>query len=118
MEASAALCAQRSRNARLVPQTYRGREPNVCRVISDQQPEWVHAYRRAVGSRLRARREHQNVTQIGLCLAVGVDRTTYQRWESGLSDPHLGELALLAAELETTVAELVCVDTPWPPLRG
>lgn len=82
---------------------------------SDQQPEWARAYRRAVGARIRARREHQNLTQIDLCHGVGVDRTTYQRFENGLSDPHLGELALIAAILETTVAALTDAQVPRPP---
>lgn len=80
---------------------------------SDQQPQWVHTYRRAVGERIRARRIAANATQIDLCYAVGVDRTTYQRFENGLSDPHLGELTLIAEALGTTVEDLVGV--PFPP---
>lgn len=82
----------------------------VDQVQSDHQPEWVRAYRRAVGERLREWRIYRNRTQLDLCHSTGVDRTTYQRWESGESDPHLGELALLAAELGTTVSALVDTD--------
>lgn len=73
----------------------------------DQQPDWVRAYRQAVGDRIRTRRRHQNLTQNELCHAVGVDRTTYQLIERGESDPRLGDLALIANQLQTTVAELV-----------
>lgn len=82
----------------------------VSQVHSDQQPEWVRAYRSAVGEHLRAWRLYRGRTQIDMCHATGVDRTTYQRWEAGLSDPRLGELALLATELGTTVPALVDVD--------
>jgi len=45
-------------------------------------------------------------TQIDLCYAAGVDRTTYQQIEGGESDPRLGDLALIAHELDTSVADL------------
>jgi transcriptional regulator with XRE-family HTH domain len=87
--------------------------PTVSQVQRDQQPQWVHAYRRAVGERIRARRVAAGATQIDLCYVTGVDRTTYQRFESGVSDPHLGELTLIAEALGTTVEDLVGV--PFPP---
>lgn len=84
----------------------------VGRVQSDHQPDWVREYRRAVGDRLRDWRMYRNRTQIDLCHATGVDRTTLQRWEAGVSDPRLGDLALLAAELGTTVTALVDLERP------
>jgi transcriptional regulator with XRE-family HTH domain len=81
-------------------------------VKKDHQPQWARDYRRAVGERIRARREETGKTQIELCYATGVDRTTYQRFESGLSDPHLGELALIAYTLNTTVEFLTAAPRP------
>lgn len=72
----------------------------------------MHTYRQAVGTRLRLARKERHLTQIELCYIAGVDRTTYQRFESGLSDPHLGELALMARALGVTVADLVAEDRP------
>lgn len=76
---------------------------------SDQQPEWVRDRRRAIGDRIRERRNEVNLTQIQLCYIVGVDRTTFQRFESGLSDPHLGELLLIAEALDISLDALVHV---------
>jgi transcriptional regulator with XRE-family HTH domain len=83
-------------------------------VDSDQQPEWVRAYRRSVGDRIRQRRERANRTQNRLAEVCGVDRTTYQRWEYGLSDPSLGELAIIADEVGVSVADLVGVEVLRP----
>lgn len=99
----------------LAPQTYRRQPLSVCRVQSDLQPEWVLVYRRLVGERIRAQREARSRTQIDLSYVAGVDRTTYQKFESGLSDPHLGELALIAHELDIPLAELLPPEVPGPP---
>lgn len=72
----------------------------------------MRAYRQAVGDGIRSRRRHLNLTQIELCHAVGVDRTTYQLIERGESDPHLGDLALIAYQLQCSVSELTDPEVP------
>lgn len=88
---------------------------SVCRMPRDPQPDWVHDYRRAVGARIRALRMEANRPQTWVCEATGVDRTTFQRIESGRSDPRLGDLALIADALDTSVAELTRSTSGRPP---
>lgn len=75
----------------------------------------MRAYRRAVGDRIRRKRKALRRTQIDLCYAAGVDRTTYQQIEGGESDPRLGDLALIARELQTSVSDLTNCEVPRPP---
>lgn len=79
---------------------------------NDHQPAWVRAYRRAVGDRIRAYRLAANFTQIDLSYACGIDRTTYQRIESGESDLRLGDLALIADAVGVPAWELLRTTAP------
>lgn len=82
--------------------------------MRDPLPDWVLAYRRTVGHRIAARRRELRRPQTWVCETTGVDRTTYQRIEAGLSDPRLGQLVLIAAALDVPLAQLVEGGAPRP----
>lgn len=44
---------------------------------------WITDRQQAIGDRIRAAREHQNLTQDAVWLAAGISRYTLQRVEAG-----------------------------------
>lgn len=62
--------------------------------------------RRAIGARIRAERERQNLTQETLYLAAGISRYTLQLAEAG-SDMKLSTLQRIVHALDVPLAELV-----------
>lgn len=88
--------------------------PSVGRVPRDPLPEWVLDYRRSLGDRIRTTRKDRNRTQRWLIERTGIDRSTYQRFESGLSDPHISDIALIAHFLDVDIGDLVR-GQHWPP---
>jgi transcriptional regulator with XRE-family HTH domain len=70
-------------------------------------PEWIPDARRTLGTRIRSRRLHRNLTQERLAERSGIDRSTIQRIEGGLNDPRYSHLLRIAEALDTTVADLV-----------
>ncbi|MBD0707407.1 hypothetical protein BU197_02945 [Streptomyces sp. CBMA291] len=72
-----------------------------------EQPPWVHDRRRALGRRIRDMRDSRGHTQEVLVEMTHIDRRTYQRIEAGQSDPRYGDLLLIAAALETSLADLM-----------
>ncbi|MCX4849874.1 helix-turn-helix domain-containing protein [Streptomyces sp. NBC_00893] len=75
--------------------------------MSADLPLWLLEYRRTLGERIRDRRMHQNMTQEQLAHQTGISRDTVQRIEGGRSDARISHLWLIAAALDTTVADLV-----------
>ena len=71
------------------------------------QPDWVLAYRRRLGDRIRTARMYANLTQEKVCERSGMDRTTYQRVEAGTSDPRFGDLLLVARAIGVRLVDLV-----------
>ncbi|MFE1903795.1 helix-turn-helix domain-containing protein [Streptomyces gardneri] len=72
-----------------------------------EQPPWVHDRRRALGRRIRDLRILRGHTQEDLVEMANIDRRTYQRIESGESDPRYGDLLLIADAIGVPVVELV-----------
>jgi transcriptional regulator with XRE-family HTH domain len=81
--------------------------PQRRHVPRDPLPDWVLAYRRALGDRIRAARMRANRTQQWTVERTGIDRSTYQRFEAGTSDPHISDLMLIARALDVDPAVLV-----------
>ncbi|MER8234565.1 helix-turn-helix transcriptional regulator [Streptomyces sp. NPDC094049] len=75
--------------------------------MSSDQPAWVLRRRQAIGVRVRAAREHSNLSQLRLAEAVGVDHKTIHRIEYGVSDPGLGLLLQIARAVDVPLADLV-----------
>lgn len=73
----------------------------------DPMPDWVLPRRRAIGARLRAAREDAGLTQLELAELIGRDNRTIHRWEYAYRIPSLEDLLLLAAALDTPLADLV-----------
>ncbi|MFE1346645.1 helix-turn-helix domain-containing protein [Streptomyces sp. NPDC058757] len=72
-----------------------------------EHPAWVLAQRRTIGARIRAAREHANLSQLALAERCGVDHKTIHRVEHATSDPSLSLLLRLARSLEVPLADLV-----------
>ena len=67
---------------------------------------WLTEERRAIGDRIRAERERQNLTQEGLVLAAGIDRVTLWRVETG-EESKLSTLLRIARVLGVPLAEFL-----------
>ncbi|MFE6225503.1 helix-turn-helix domain-containing protein [Streptomyces sp. NPDC057854] len=70
-------------------------------------PAWVLSRRQAIGARIRAAREHANLSQLALADRCGVDHKTIHRIEYGTSDPSLSLLLQIAQALDMPLANLV-----------
>ncbi|MFC8155881.1 helix-turn-helix domain-containing protein [Streptomyces cinereoruber] len=75
--------------------------------MPSEQPAWVLSRRQAIGSRIRAAREHANLSQVQLGELCGVDHKTIHRIEYGTSDPGLGLLLQIAHAVGVPLSELV-----------
>ncbi|WP_432041394.1 helix-turn-helix domain-containing protein [Streptomyces cadmiisoli] len=69
--------------------------------------ERVLTRRRQVGERIRAVREHHNLSQLDVCGRSGVDVATYSRIENGHSSPLLDTLIRIADAIGVDLAEIV-----------
>lgn len=67
---------------------------------------WIADRRRAIGARVRAERERQNLTQEQVILAGRLDRVTIWRVETG-EDARLSTLLKIARVLDIPLSELV-----------
>lgn len=68
-----------------------------------------------LGERLRRARERQGLTQAKVAEALGVERSTYTRWESGLREPDIDTIHRVADILAVSVAYLLGeTDDPTP----
>ena len=67
---------------------------------------WIADERRAIGDRIRAERERQNLTQERLILAAGIDRVTIWRVETG-EESKLSTLLRIARVLGVPLRDLV-----------
>ena len=72
-----------------------------------EQPPWLIRERRAIGDRVRARREYADLTQEQLEEAAGVKRLTLQNIESGATDARISWLLRIARALDVHVTELL-----------
>lgn len=72
-----------------------------------EQPPWLVQERRAIGERVRARREYANLTQEQLEEAAGVTRLTLQKIESGATDARISWLLRIARALDVHVLDLL-----------
>ena len=69
--------------------------------------DWVPDQLRAIGTRIRAERLHQNLTQERLYLAAGISRWSLQEIEAGRSNPTARTLLRIARVLGVPLADLV-----------
>ncbi|MFF7837526.1 helix-turn-helix domain-containing protein [Streptomyces ossamyceticus] len=67
---------------------------------------WIHDRRRAIGDRVRAERERQELTQEQVILAARIDRVTIWRVETG-QEMKLSTLLKIARVLDVPLADLV-----------
>ncbi|WP_326730216.1 helix-turn-helix transcriptional regulator [Streptomyces phaeochromogenes] len=74
---------------------------------SPESPDWVVTRRRVIGEQIRAAREHANLTQQEVALAIPMDRATYVRIELGQSSALLDTLILIAKVIGVPLADLV-----------
>jgi len=70
-------------------------------------PDWVLARRREIGARIRAARQHANLTQLQLGERIGRDHRTIHRWEYAQRVPNLEDLLLIADALNVPLTDLV-----------
>jgi len=76
-------------------------------VPTDPLPNWVITRRRAIGDQVRAARETRKLSQEKLGELVGLDRKTVNRIEQGTHGTLIDHLILIAAVLDTPLADLV-----------
>lgn len=74
---------------------------------TDPLPNWVITRRRAIGDQVRAARETRKLSQEKLGELVGLDRKTVNRIEQGTHGTLIDHLILIAAVLDTPLADLV-----------
>ncbi|MFI1472014.1 helix-turn-helix transcriptional regulator [Streptomyces wuyuanensis] len=86
--------------------------------MPSDQPDWVHARRRAIGARIRTARENAQFSQLRLGELCGVDHKTIHRVEYGASDPSLSLLLRIAHHVGVPLADLLSDDAPAHPRRG
>lgn len=61
---------------------------------------------------LRALRRDRNLTQWQIAEAIGVDRVTYARWETGARKPSVDAISSLASFFNTSIEALLGVSKP------
>jgi transcriptional regulator with XRE-family HTH domain len=66
---------------------------------------------------LRALRRDRSLTQSAVAEAIGVDRVTYARWESGQRRPSVDAIANLAAFYGTSIDALLGISKPKAKVR-
>ncbi|WP_308290084.1 helix-turn-helix domain-containing protein [Streptomyces cylindrosporus] len=85
--------------------------------MPEPEPEWSVLRRRAIGDRIRTVRRHRKLTQEQLAHAVGLERRTVHRHETGQRDTPLSLLIAIADALDVPLAVLVA-DTLELDLRN
>lgn len=60
---------------------------------------------------LRTLRRDRNLTQAAVAEAIGVDRVTYARWETGGRKPSVDAISNLAAFFNTSIEALLGITT-------
>jgi transcriptional regulator with XRE-family HTH domain len=71
------------------------------------QPAWVLTRRIQLGHRIATLRTAAGLSQDQLAERAGLDRRSIQRYEAAVRDPQYGDLLLIAAALDTPLADLV-----------
>lgn len=74
--------------------------------------------RETTGHRLRAERRERGLTQDQLARRVGVSRSAVAQWETGRAGQLTGNLARIAAVLETSVEYLMHGNDKLAPLQA
>lgn len=82
-------------------------EYSVYGVPRELPDELILNRRRALGIRIVQLRDAADLTQDRVIDLTGIPRSTYQRIESGLSDPRFGWLLRIAAAVDVPVIELL-----------
>ncbi|MFG2699516.1 helix-turn-helix domain-containing protein [Streptomyces sp. NPDC048386] len=72
-----------------------------------EDESWITERQAVVGSRLRAERLRQNLTQEAVFLAAGVDRRTLQAAEAGQGNPTFATLLKIAHVLDVPLSDLI-----------
>jgi len=69
-------------------------------------------YLKQLGERLRKLREKRNLTQAELANLIGKERQSYQRIETGTTNPTIWYLCNIAQALNISIMELIDFDLP------
>lgn len=64
-----------------------------------------------MGSRIREARKAANMTQVELATKIGINRATLSKYESGIIEPSVAQLRLIAEALNVTVGYLTGYET-------
>jgi transcriptional regulator with XRE-family HTH domain len=70
-------------------------------------PDWINDRRAALGRQIEAHRRGANLSQDDLADAIGMERRSIQRYESGERDPRFADLLLIADALDIHVRDLL-----------
>jgi transcriptional regulator with XRE-family HTH domain len=70
--------------------------------------------KRAIGKRIKARREEAGLTQAELGAKVGVSQEAVSRWEAGLTALALAELGTVARVLQSSLGWLAAAEGEPP----
>lgn len=69
--------------------------------------EWLNREQQRIGKRIREVREHHNLTQESVYLAVPMNRSHYQDIEAGRANPTLRLLLRIADSIGVPLRDLV-----------
>ncbi|MFF9124339.1 helix-turn-helix domain-containing protein [Streptomyces sp. NPDC014889] len=69
--------------------------------------DWIDHEAARIGQRIRETREHHNLTQEGVFLAVPMNRAHYQAIEAGRANPTLRTLLRIARAIGVDLADLM-----------
>ena len=60
-----------------------------------------------LGGKLKQERQKRNLTQADMALKLGMKRSTYSLYESGMREPNIDSLQEIASKLKITMDELI-----------
>lgn len=75
--------------------------------LTDDDDSWLRHESQRIGRRIRDVREHHNLTQEGVFLAVPMNRAHYQAIEAGRANPTLRTLLRIARAIGVPLEDLV-----------
>jgi transcriptional regulator with XRE-family HTH domain len=73
-----------------------------------EQPPPANARMRQTGERLRAIRKLSGLRQTDICELLGVDQSTWSKWEIGQRFPDLGIMVAFAARMKVSLDLIYC----------
>lgn len=77
-------------------------------------PPWLQRHRWAVGRLIRHQRIRAELTQVELGERIGADHKTISRWENGVTELGIDQLARIANALSIASAELLPAEKHSP----